>query len=391
MATMEKKSRTPSKNSTPAGTPTKKAKGQARSKPAGKSATKSAAKPVAKPVAKPASLSPIPRERILKSIEQLTKFENVEDESKGASLLDDEDELNKLVQLIIVNNKSFTGSNKSFKLKLANIKHSIFKPWNNSSVTSIKNFKILLILKDSDVKKVSQDDLVIKDGAESITPDVEIICGKDLKTNYKAFERRRAFISEFSLILADDNIITTLPKLLGGKAYNKLETTPIGIRAYSNKQFSLKTLINNFEKTYLNKLPIKLPRGTTLNVHLGNLEWFNANEFADNIELILKDFIDQYKIRSVFIKCNNSPVLPLYYNQDVLEELTSKSSEKEAGKELELIEIDGVQVHLSTFDKALMEIANPDELKTIFAKNINSAKRQRSDEQESETIKKAKN
>lgn len=386
---MAKKSRSSSKTSTPVGTPS--------GTPAGTPTKKNKAKLRAVAKKPAASLTAVPRERIEHSVQQLRKFEQAHAESESQNLLDDESELNELVQLIVVNNTSFTGASKNFKLKLATVKHSLYSAWNAASETSIKDFKVLLILKDSDVNKVSADDLALE-GAEKQVP-VEIVCGKHLKTNYKEFERRRAFLSEFSLVLADDNVVTTLPKLLGGKAYNKLETTPIGIRTYANKQFSKKTLVNSFNKIYTSKLPVKLPSGTTVNVHLGNLRWFKDQQLVDNIELLLKDFIDNYKIRSVFVKCNNSPVLPLYYNQDVLEEITEKKQhEKYQAPEDQLIDIDGVKVQLSTFDRALMEIANPDDVKNIFAKNINAAKRQRTDDKEAETetaetetVKKAKN
>lgn len=334
------------------------------------------------------SLTSVPRERILNSVQQLRKFENGTKKEESKNLLDDSDELNESLQLVVVNNASFSGSHKNFKLKLIDVKHSLYKPWNESSETSVKDFKVLLIVKDSDVNKISEDDFVVE-GDEKNVP-VEIISGRDLKTKYKAYEARRAFVSDFSLILADDNVVTTLPKLLGGKAYSKLETTPIGIRTYANKQFSKKTLLNSFYKVYNSKLPVKVPRGTTANVHLGKLQWFKDEELVDNIELVLKSFIDGYKIRSVFAKCNNSPVLPLYYNQKVLEEV---SGDKEAVEvaEKQLVEIDGVPVELSTFDKALLEIANPDKVQDIFAKNINAAKRQRSEEQETDVVKKAKN
>ncbi|QLL33448.1 hypothetical protein HG536_0E03590 [Torulaspora globosa] len=384
---MGKKSRSNSKKSTPvaspagtpAGTPTKKLKAKQKTKSLLKKAVP--------------SLTSVPRERILNSVQQLRKFQDASKNSDSRNLLDDSEELNESIQLIVVNNTSFSGSEKNFKLKLIDVKHSLYRPWNEASETSVKDFKVLLILKDSDVSKVSVDDFVLS-GDERDVP-VELICGRDLKTKYKAYEARRAFISEFSLILADDNVVTTLPKLLGGKAYSKLETTPIGVRAYANKQFSKKTLINSFLKVYSSRLPVKIPRGTTANVHLGKLQWFKDEELVDNIEQVLKTFLDGYKIRSVFVKCNDSPVLPLYYNQKVLEEISAtKDVAANGAAEKQLVEIGGVPVELSTFDKALLEIANPDEVQDIFAKNINAAKRKKSPEEEepeSNVVKKAKN
>lgn len=401
---MAKKSRSGSQKSTPRNTPQKASpkvtpKGNAKASPKASPRAGPKASPKATPSGTPTKrgkpikavskdLSPVPRARILHSLEQLIKFVASKEVDEGSLL--GEDESTKDVQLIAVNNKSFTDSTKNFKIKLLNIKHSIFKPWKEASATSTKDFKILLILKDSDVNKVSADDFLgDKTEGESSYPPVEIICGNDLKTKYKAFEKRRAFVSEFSLVLADDNIITTLPKLLGSKAYDKVETTPISIKTYSKKQFSKTTLINQFKKTYTEKLPVRLPRGTTLNVHLGNLEWFKPNALTDNVELIIKELIDHYKIRSIFIKTPTSPVLPLYYNQDVLDEL-SETKTDEAKEQQEFVEIDGFQVQLSSFDKSLMEIVEPEEWPTVFAKQIDSAKRKHSDDQ-LEAVKKAKN
>ncbi|CAI4509168.1 CAS_1a_G0023920.mRNA.1.CDS.1 [Saccharomyces cerevisiae] len=134
---------------------------------------------------------------------------------------------------------------------------------------------------------------------------------------------------------------------------------------------------------------------SSLNVHLGNLEWLRPEEFVDNVELISEQVIKAYQIRSIFIKTNKSPVLPLYYNQDVLDELEAKKDKIEETHEDDMVTIDGVQVHLSTFNKGLMEIANPSELGSIFSKQINNAKKRSSSElekesSESEAVKKAK-
>ncbi len=128
---------------------------------------------------------------------------------------------------------------------------------------------------------------------------------------------------------------------------------------------------------------------------MGNLEWLRPEEFVDNVELISEQVIKAYQIRSIFIKTNKSPVLPLYYNQDVLDELEAKKDKIEETHEDDMVTIDGVQVHLSTFNKGLMEIANPSELGSIFSKQINNAKKRSSSElekesSESEAVKKAK-
>lgn len=331
--------------------------------------------------------------RITSAVEQLTKFvanKSEENSELKSQLLGEDDELNNLIQLIVVNNRSYTGNSKNLKLKLVDVKHSMYKLWKEASVTAVKDFKTLLILKDADIKKVSEDELFDQLNESGITVDA-IICGKDLKTKYKAYEARRAFISDFSLILADDSIVTLLPKFLGGKAYEKIETTPVSIRTQSAKEFSLKTLTNSIKKVYLNQVPIKLPRGNTLNVHLGKLEWFKNEDLTENVESIIQSLLKSYKIRSIFIKSNNSPVLPLYYNDAVLEEITTKSEEiSKDKKNSDLVTIDGVDVHLSAFDKALMEIANPQEIGNIFAKQVSAAKRKIVESESSSEVKSVK-
>ncbi|CAR29749.1 hypothetical protein ZYGR_0AD04330 [Zygosaccharomyces rouxii] len=321
------------------------------------------------------------KSRIVHALEQLKKYEERKNEGGDENnLLGGDEELGKYIQLIAVNNTSFTGTKKDFKPKLLDIKHSLFAAWKKASVTMVKDFKILLILKDSDAGSIEAEQVV--EGLQD-TPELEIIAAKELKTVHKAYEARRAFLSEFSLILADDSVITTLPKLLGGKAYNKLETTPIPIKTHLNGELSLKTIKNKFEKIYQSKLPVILPRGTTMNVHLGHFDWLSTEELADNAESIIGQLKEKYSIRSVFIKSTDSPAIPLYYNQDVIDEiakgkdeLKKEKSESEPFKE---IEIDGVKVTLSQFDSALAEVANPEELKSIFRHKL---KRSQPDEEE---------
>lgn len=342
----------------------------------------------------------VPKDRVTKAVEQLTKYvqKQVEqEESKGNDLLGgDIEDLDQNVSLIAVNANSFSGNTKQFKLKLVDISHSLYKPWKQQSATALKDFKCLVILRDQDIDKITEDELFDALHDDDITVD-EIVSVKTLKTTYKAFEARRAFIQQFSLILADDSVVTALPKLIGGKAFNKIETTPIGIKTHSSskKQFSKETLINSIKKIFNNKLPIKLPRGTTLNAHLGQLNWFPANDLVENIEAITKFLIDHYKIRSIFLKTNKSPVLPLYYNEKVIDELLSSKKDKSTtdleNNKKEKITIDGVEVELSTFEKSLLEIANPKDYSSIFSKNIKDAKRSREDdEDEGETTKKSK-
>ncbi|CEP62040.1 Cic1p LALA0_S04e06392g [Lachancea lanzarotensis] len=378
--------------STPRSTPSKKKKN------AVKNADKKGEKLVLK--AKDSSAAPsvaqkpdtvIPIDRIVRAVQELQKFVDSEKakEENSNQLLDD-GELDRQVELIAVNTTSFTENRKVFKPKLFKIEHSLFKPWKKASETAVKDFKVLLILKDQDASKCTEDQLYDQLHGEGITVDA-VITGNDLKTKYKALEKRRAFVQDFSLILADDSVVTALPKLLGGKAYEKLATTPISIKTSKSGSFSLTTLVNSIKKVYLKTLPTKMPRGTTLNAHLGDLEWFSAEELADNALSVAEQLVKEFQIRSVFLKVNKSPVLPLYYNQNVLDALAEQADVEGKDKALHKVTIGGTDLELSNFDAALMEIANPDELEKVFASRINKArKRTAEDVEQGATAKKTK-
>lgn len=315
---------------------------------------------------------PIPIIRIENAIDQLSKF--LTKKTEPASTLINNDELTRQIQLIVTNKMSYTGSSKSFKPTLLPIKHSIFAPWKENSFTSPKDFKVLLILRDQDKNKISENDLFdLLEKPHGIKIN-QIICGMDLKSTYKAFETRRVLLSEFSLIFSDDSLVTTLPKLLGGKAYKKIQTTPIPIKTGTSQNFSKTTLINSIVKVYNTKLPVLFPRGNTLNIHLGQLDWFKPEEFVENILELAANLIKTQSVRSIFIKSNDSPVIPLYYSQKVLEEVAS-TSDPDSAHLHNKITIDNVEVELSTFDTALLEAANPADLSTLFFKQINKAKR----------------
>ena len=338
----------------------------------------------------PATL--IPRERVLKAVEALAKYtaeqqeksSNNETNGNKLQLIDDSDELLKSVNLMAINIESFSGTHKRLKPRLITVPHSLYKPWKKASATSLRDFRTLLILKDADVKSVNLEELqeALRDTEVGID---SIICGNDLKTTYKAYEARRAFITEFSLILADDNIVTSLPKLLGVKAYEKQQTTPIPIRAYRDKKFSKETLVNSIKRIVTGCIPVKVPRGTTMNVHLGNLEWFTPEELADNVEAVARSLVDSYKIRLLVLKTNQSPALPLYINNDVLPDIEAetKKEKKEQEKKRDVVVIGGVKIKMSTFDKALMEIADPNNLPNMFAKQLAKGKRKREETEES--------
>lgn len=130
-----------------------------------------------------------------------------------------------------------------------------------------------------------------------------------------------------------------------------------------------------------------------MNVNLGNLLTYSTEEdkkhLIENIKVIAKQFLEKYMIRSIFLKSNFSPVVPIFYNEKSLKELikskeTAKAKQDEESEEVikNKVEINGVEIELNAFNRALYEIANPEELETIFKKQIHSAKKRNAEDSE---------
>lgn len=342
----------------------------------------------------------IPEKRIESAISGLEKYLQKEDDSdkvnektgKFKLISDDDDELKDKLQLIVVNNVPFNEDTDVSKTKKA-----VFKPLviatENSIHTHISEFKKVLVIVNDSVKfsidKEDENSEIYKLINDEKIPIGEIITPKKLKTLYKPFENMRQLLADHSAILCDDSIVTLMPKLLGGKAFNKISSTPIPIRV-RNSPITLSTSIKNF---WNKKIAAKYPNGSTLNINLGNLLTYTTKddkkELVQNIKAIAKQFSEKYMIRSIFLKSNFSPVVPIFYNEKSLKELIKSKEAAKAKQEEESddviknkVEINGVEIELNAFNRALYEIANPEELETIFKKQISSAQKRKADNSE---------
>ncbi|KAL6935212.1 uncharacterized protein HGUI_02914 [Hanseniaspora guilliermondii] len=358
-----------------------------------KKASKAAASQKQQPVS-----NDIPEKRIKSAISGLEKYLKKEDDSEKVNektgkfklIDDDEDELKDKLQLIIVNNVPFNEDTDVSKTKKA-----AFKPLTITTASSIHNhiseFKKILVIVNDTVKfntdKEDETSSIYKLINEDKIPIGEVITPKKLKTLYKPFENRRQLLADHSFILCDDSIVTMMPKLLGGKAFNKISSTPIPIRV-RHSSTTLSTSIKNF---WNKKTAAKYPNGATLNINLGNLLTYTTedqkHELVENIKIISKQFLDKYMIRSIFLKSNFSPVIPIFYNEKSLKELikskeAAKSEEETNDVIKEKVEINGVEIELNAFNRALYEIANPEELETIFKKQITSAQKRKAEDVE---------
>lgn len=290
--------------------------------------------------------------KISKALSELKKFvanSNKEEESKAQLF---EDELSNDLQIIFTKKNLFT-SKKNFKPKLIHIQD---KPQNEEQP------KIVLFVRDDVIDK----ELLEKIEESELNSLIEqIITGSDLKSTYKQYEKRRELYSLNDIFLADDSLITTLPKLLG-KVFYDSKKLPIPIKI-NKENFSIQSVINQVNKIS-NSIVYSLPRSNNLSVNLGSIETIN--------ESVLKQVIEHFQneeLRSIFIKTNQSPALPLYELDTVYTEDDVKPTDKEEIKTKESnVSIEGLpeNIKLSEFEKGLIELANPTEIPELFSSKI---------------------
>ncbi|KAF1823525.1 ribosomal protein L1 [Dissoconium aciculare CBS 342.82] len=190
-----------------------------------------------------------------------------------------------------------------------------------------------------------------------------VIDVKKLKAKYKPFEARRQLFGEYDVFLADDRVITLLPKILGKVFYKSGSKRPIPISLegrrqntdeQGNKRRKLSeggtkvikdevkpaTIAHDIERT-LHSALVHLAPSTTTAVKVG-IASMEAEHVQENIEAVVHDMVERYvpqkwrNLRAVHIKGPNTAALPIWLaeelwedEQDVLEEATpAKESRK---------------------------------------------------------------
>lgn len=301
--------------------------------------------------------------KITKALSELKKFvvrSQEESESSKTQLF--EDELSYDLQIIFTKKDLFT-SKKNFKPKLIHIQD---KPQPETKPN------VILFIRDDVINKDLLEEIENSELNDSIN---QIITGAELKTTYKQYEKRRELHSTNDLFLADDSLITNLPKLLGKTFYDS-NKIPIPIKINKEK-FSIQSTINQINKV-LNSIVYFVPRSNNLSINLGPLDQINESIISQ----IINHFANE-KLRSIFIKTNQSPSLPLYELDTVYSSEDVKTSEPKAEiSNVEKIDVEGLpeNIKLSEFEKGLIELADPSEIPQLFSskikKSIKQAKRE---------------
>ena len=205
----------------------------------------------------------------------------------------------------------------------------------------------------------------------SLKPRIQRVIGlSKLKARYNSYESRRQLLSEHDIFLADDRIVTELPKLLG-KAFYKGTKRPVPFSAGSARQRGITPkrlplpnetkskpvasaiqVAQEIEKT-ISCAQVNLSPSATASVHVG-LSNFTPTQLRDNIEAVVNGMVEKYipqgwrNIRSLHIKGPNTMALPVWLadelwvnEKDILEAeeaavakaLASQKGRKRKGRE----------------------------------------------------------
>lgn len=304
----------------------------------------------------------IPNKVVNKAVEELKKYLERSSESNDDGKLDllasDEDGKNLYLQ---ITSKRFFSSKPNFKPKIIRLRNSIYGH-------KLEEFKTCLIVRD---ELITSNDKVEEFEQAGLSTLNQIVPVSSLKTEFKNFEKRREFYSQYDLFLFDDALMNLMPTLLGNVFYGRHSSkipVPIRVTPSSSKNISISTVKNQLEKC-LSSTYYLPPTGVNVSLRIGLLTGLLSDEqISENLYDAVQAF-DPLTIRTIQLKTEFSPSLPLFYtdelynDDDVVTENTSKKSKKSEDKS-----------PLSAFEKGLLELADHDEASKLIGKKLRQKK-----------------
>jgi ribosome biogenesis protein UTP30 len=171
--------------------------------------------------------------------------------------------------------------------------------------------------------------------AELRTRITRVIGVSKIKAKYHQYEAQRQLFAEHDMFLADDRILTQLPKALGKTFYKSTTKRPIPVdiqvpapktdgkriaRAKGDNAtkegISPQKLAAEIEKTLACAL-VSLSPSTNTSVRIGYAGW-SAEHIAANVEAVTRDLIERFvpqkwrNVRGVHIKGPETAALPIW-------------------------------------------------------------------------------
>lgn len=295
-----------------------------------------------------------------KAISELSKFlerEAEKQQSDKNSLFDTDEETKNL--FLQITTKKYYSTKPNFKPKMIKLSNAIYNP-------ELRSFKTCLIIRDQLITESEQLEAIENANLPTLQ---QIIPLKSLKTEYKHYEKRRQLYSEYDLFLIDDALLNSMPTLLGKVFYgNGNSKIPLPIRVTSssnNKELSITTIGNQLNKC-LSSTFFLPPVGVNISIKIGSITSdFKQNELVENLNDVLTHF-EKDSLRSVKIKTEMSPSLPLYYAETLYDNDDVLSGNAKPSKKTH----DDQEVKLSTFEKGLLELGDADEVAKIIGKKM---------------------
>lgn len=242
-------------------------------------------------------------------------------------LVEEESEPDNVFYLNIIT-KKYASDKKNLKPKRIPVKHCIYP--------SAEDLDFCLISKDPQRK--------YKDALLEQVPSIKRIVGvSKFKGKFKSYEAKRLLRSQHDMFLAEDSVVTTLPKLLG-KVFYDSKKTPLAIKIGENiNADKVKAQVD----AIINSTLLQIVPGTTLSIKIGYTA-MTADQLAENAEAVVKYFTEKVKpwtaIRSVQLKTPKSPSLPvfitdkLYDEEDVLVDTESSDKKRKREDKISIIE-----------------------------------------------------
>ncbi|CAJ0633459.1 7926_t:CDS:2 [Entrophospora sp. SA101] len=126
---------------------------------------------------------------------------------------------------------------------------------------------------------------------------------------YSSFEDKRSLCDSYDLFLADDRILSYLPKLLGKYFFEK-KKQPIPVKISKETTFC-KEILKSCHSTYLH-----FSSGTYFAIKIGKSD-MTSRQIVENIEISVPKIIEKIprkwrNIQSLSIKTNSSTSLPIF-------------------------------------------------------------------------------
>ncbi|CAK4033482.1 ribosome biogenesis [Lecanosticta acicola] len=222
-----------------------------------------------------------------------------------------------------------------------------------------------------------------------------VIGMEKLKSKYKSYESRRQLLGEYDVFLADDRVITYLPKVLGKVFYKGGSKRPVPVNLEGKKQNFDETAGEKRKKlseggTKVHKEDVKpevvareieralgsalvhLAPSTTTAIKVGTARQ-SPEELQANVEAVAEAMVERYvpqkwrNLRAVHIKGPETAALPIWMTdelwadeQDVLEEAPKANEGKKRkhgalteGSTEEVIEVPGPDGKMRRLEKPI--------------------------------------